>query len=66
MTAQDAIRASTHCGPLSIATPIDLKTNGARDVAFALNLSLGGSSRCPRGKTRSRKLAGERRHDAPK
>jgi hypothetical protein len=37
MTAQDAIHA---LWTASIATPIDLKTNVARDVAVALNLSL--------------------------
>ena len=39
MTAQDAIHA---LWTASIATPIDLKTNGARDIAVALNLSLAG------------------------
>jgi hypothetical protein len=39
MTAQDAIHA---LWAASIATPIDLKTNGARDIAVALNLSLAG------------------------
>ena len=33
MTAQDAIDA---LWAASIATPIDLKTNGARDIAVAL------------------------------
>jgi hypothetical protein len=37
MTAQDAIHAL--CAA-SIATPIDLKTNGARDIAVAFKLSL--------------------------
>ena len=37
MTAQDAIDA---LWAASLATPIDLKTNGARGVAVALNLSL--------------------------
>ena len=37
MTAQDAIHA---LWTASIATPIDLKTNGARDIVVALNLSL--------------------------
>jgi hypothetical protein len=39
MTAQDAIHA---LWAVSIATPVDLKTNGARDIAGALNLSLAG------------------------
>ena len=39
MTAQDAIHA---LWTASIATPIDLKTNGARDIAVALKLSLTG------------------------
>jgi len=39
MTAQDAIHA---LWTASIATPIDLKTNGARDIAVALKLSLAG------------------------
>jgi len=39
MTAQDAIHA---LWTASIATPIDLKTNGARDIAVVLNLSLAG------------------------
>jgi pimeloyl-ACP methyl ester carboxylesterase len=39
MTAQDAIHA---LWTASIATPIDLKANGARDIAVALNLSLAG------------------------
>jgi len=39
MTAQDAIHALWIA---SIATPIDLKTNGARDIAVALKLSLAG------------------------
>lgn len=38
MTAQDAIHA---LWTASIATPIDLKTNGARDLAVALKLSTG-------------------------
>jgi hypothetical protein len=37
MTAQDAIHA---LWAASIATPIDSKTNGARVIAIALNLSL--------------------------
>ncbi len=37
MTAQDAIHA---LWTASIATPFDLKTNGARDIAVAINLSL--------------------------
>ncbi len=39
MTAQDVIHA---LWTASIATPIDLKTNGARDIAVALKLSLAG------------------------
>jgi starvation-inducible DNA-binding protein len=39
MTAQDAIHA---LWAASIATPIDLKTNVARVIAVALNLSLEG------------------------
>jgi hypothetical protein len=39
MTAQDAIHA---LWTASIATPIDVKTNGARDIAVALNLLLAG------------------------
>ena len=39
MTTQDAIHALSTA---SIATPIDLKTNGARDIAVALKLSLAG------------------------
>ena len=39
MTAQDAIHA---LWAASIATPIDLKTNGARVIAVALNLSIEG------------------------
>ena len=39
MTAQDAIHA---LWAASIATPIDSKTNGARVIAIALNLSLAG------------------------
>ena len=39
MTAQDAIHA---LWTASIATPIDLKTNGARDIAVALKVSLAG------------------------
>jgi len=37
MTAQDAIHA---LWTASTATPIDLKANGARDIAVALKLSL--------------------------
>jgi hypothetical protein len=37
MTVQDAIHA---LWTASIAIPIDLKTNAARDIAVALNLSL--------------------------
>jgi len=37
MTAQDAIHA---LWTASLATPMDLKTSGARDIAVALNLSL--------------------------
>ena len=40
MTAPDVIHA---LWTASIATPIDLKTNGARDLAVALNLSLAGT-----------------------
>jgi hypothetical protein len=42
MTAQDAIHA---LWTASIATPVDLKTNGARDITVALNQSLAGSLR---------------------
>lgn len=38
MTSQDAIHALRTA---SVATPVDLKTNGAGDIAVALNLSLG-------------------------
>ena len=37
MTAQDAIHA---LWTVSVATPIDVKTNGARDIAVAISLSL--------------------------
>jgi hypothetical protein len=39
MTAQDAFHA---LWAASIATPIDSKTNGARVIAIALDLSLAG------------------------
>jgi hypothetical protein len=41
MTAQDAIRA---LWTASIAIPIDLKTDGTRDIVVALDLSLSGIS----------------------